>query len=293
MYNRTELLDYLSSRETRVPDDYVFFTGPDFGIISHLDVPVCERPMRGSGYDIFGVHWTDAEPASHYSTGQKPVITNIKNWREEVSFPVVSRFDWDYVKQAWDKIDSDNYVTAVTLFTGPFERTSVLSSFENCLMNAFMEPEEYSALIGAIADFRIEIIRNIASVTNVDVINLHDDWGTSTSQFMSLDLWKDTIKPHTKRIYDACKQEGLLVCQHSCGTLEPYVADMVEIGADIWEAQPDCNNIEALRKEYKGRLCIIETPEFDMMDELGKQGKLLDTPSRCFECFDEKPVDYS
>jgi len=290
MLNRTEVLEYLSSKSLKAPEGPLFLTGPDIESISHLDIPVCERPMRGSGYDIFSVHWTDADPACHYTGGQTPIITDIKSWRDEVKFPDVSKFDWEYAAQQWSAIDSDNNLTAVTLFNGPFERTSTLTSFENCLINAFMEPVEYSQLVGAIADFRIELIRKIASIADVDVINLHDDWGTSTSQFMSLPLWRETIKPHTKRLYDACREYGFLVCQHSCGTLTPYVADLVEMGADIWEAQPDCNDVPALRKEYAGKLCILETPGYELMTSLAQEGKLLDTPSSGLTAYEEKPI---
>ena len=144
-------------------------------------------------------------------------------------------------------VDREDHVTLCTLINGPFERTTTLMTFEDCLVNAISEPEEFKALIDALCDYRIEIIEHLAEYVKPDVINLHDDWGTSTNMMLSPDLWREVIKPGTKRIYDRCHELGIIVGQHSCGHIEEIVGEILDetdfdgdlvtpCGAGAWRA---------------------------------------------------------
>lgn len=267
--SKQSLLDFLICRtSTYEKIDELSLTGGG-GDFQMLFSPVCERPIFHTGYDVFGVHWTQAKPTSHYTPGQEPVIKDIEDWREQVRFPVVDRFDWGYVAEQAKHLDRESKVITCTLAIGPFERASSLTTFEDCLVNAISESEDFAELIGAVVDYKIDIVRHLHQHACPDFINLHDDWGTSTSTFFSPELWRETIKPHTKRLYDAIHDLGMLVGQHSCGRIEAIVGDMVEIGCNAWEAQENCNDIPLLREQYGDKLCIIAPPP-PKGDELGE-----------------------
>lgn len=275
--SRQSLLDFLSCKtDTYEKIEELSLTGGG-GDFQMIFSPVCERPLFNSGYDVFGVHWTRAIPTSHYTTGQKPVIHDIENWRKEVRFPVVERFDWGYVAEQAKSLDRENKVVSCSLALGPFERASSLTSFEDCLVNAISEPEEFTDLMGALADYKIDIIQHLYEYAKPDFINLHDDWGTGISTFLSPELWRETIKPHTKRMYDVIHDRGMLVGQHSCGRVTPLLGDMVEIGCNAWEAQENCNDIPALRTQYGNKICILAPPP-PQGDELGES--IEDTPEK-------------
>jgi hypothetical protein len=249
----------------------VMMTGggaPEFEPLWH---PICERPLFHSGYDVFGVHWTRAKPASHYTQGQEPVLREIENWREQVHFPLVERFDWSYVSDQAARLDRENKVSVVTLSIGPFERTTALGPFDEALINAISEPELYADLINAIADYKIKVIEHLHRYGKPDVINLHDDWGTAQNTFLSPELWRQVIKPATARMYQAIREGGSLVGQHSCGHVAPLLDDMVEIGMQVWEAQTEANDIPELKERYHGKVRILAPPPAKG-DELGETG---------------------
>jgi len=50
------------------------------------------------------------------------------------------------------------------------------------------------------------------------------------------------------------------VAQHSCGAIGPLVGDMVEMGADCWDGQPECNDYPALKAKYGDKLIFLEKP---------------------------------
>lgn len=229
-------------------------------ILTVLDVPVRERPMKGDGYDVFGVHWSGTEGASHYTIGQKPVYDDIEDWREQVRFPDIEKFEWDQLRADAAQVDRSEKLVSVVLYTGPFERATELTSFEDCLVNLMIAPESFAELIGAIADYKIAVIEKVWENARPDIFLIHDDWGTMKSTFMNPELWREVIKPHTQRIYDAIHAHGAVVAQHSCGAIGPLVGDMVEMGADCWDGQPECNDYPALKQRYGDRLIFLEKP---------------------------------
>lgn len=254
MTTREKVLDYIRFAST---ESYpgLFFTGPCPYTIP-VDTLICERPLHSSGYDAFGVHWTSAVPSSHRTPDQPPVLTDIEDW-DQVKVPDVSRFDWDRLARDTAGLDRSEKLVSATLLMGPFERTSVLSSFEDCLVNAITEPECYSDLIGKIADYKIALIDRLYQAAHPDVINLHDDWGTARSTFMSPELWRETIRPHTQRIYDAIHDRGMLVSQHSCGQISTLIPDLIEMGADLWEAQITCYDLPQLLAACEGKVRVV------------------------------------
>lgn len=251
-------LNHLPCAETPTPLEVQMMDASP--VIKTLDIPVCERPLGGTGYDVFGVHWTHAPQASHYTPGQSPRYDDITCWRDQVRFPDLDRFSWDELRREAAEFDRENHLMAVVLFTGPFERATTLTSFEDCLVDLITEPEEFSELIGAIADYKIALIHRIWDCAQPDIFYLHDDWGTTKSTFMSPELWRQVIKPHTQRIYDAIHAHGALVVQHSCGRVESLIGDMVEMGADAWDGQNECNDMDALRACYGDRIVILDKP---------------------------------
>lgn len=278
MTKRENILNYLRFQPYEEVPEHLFFTGPSDGVVSFY-VPACERPVRGSGYDIFGVHWTDAFPASHYTNGQKPIYEDIEDWRDGFRAPNVEKLDWSRTAAEAAVLDRENNVVAATLLVGPFERTTCLTSFEDCLVNLITSPEDFSDLIGAVADYKIALIRKLHEVAKPDIINFHDDWGTNISTFMSVPMWREVIKPHIKRIYDAVKELGMLLVQHSCGAIAPLVEDIVEMGACGWEAQADCNDIPALKAQYGDRLRFLVGPPGPPPSQEGEDGKVMMPPT--------------
>lgn len=258
-YLRSETDDYARSEGLMMSGLFI----SDESDLRTLVVPYCERPILNSGYDVFGVHWTRANPAAHYTPGQKPILTNIEKWKEQVPIPDVSKLPWNLLEDMAAQVDRSKKAVVITSVSGPFERATMLSSFEDSLVNAITDPENFKDLIDALADYKIEIIQHIAKYAQPDIINLHDDWGTSKALFISPALWREVVKPATQRLYDAVLDEGIIIAQHSCGRLVDVVEDMVEMGADVWEAQSDVQDLFEIEKRYAGKLRVIHSPVGD------------------------------
>lgn len=151
------------------------------------------------------------------------------------------------------------------IINGMFERMHDCMGMEEAMIALLEEPEACYEFAGAIADHKIRMMEKCKKYYKADVINMHDDYGSNQGPLMSLETWRTIFKPHLKRIVDACHEMGMIYHHHSCGFIEPFVPDMVEIGVDALDTWQVCNtNVRAIKDEYQDRLTFIGG-----MDSLG------------------------
>jgi uroporphyrinogen-III decarboxylase len=219
--------------------------------------PVVERPGK-AGKDAFGVLWDYEETAEGgtYPHNGAYVVTDIENWREQVTFPDLDAVNWEEAGQKAASIDRGEFLVQGFVEMGIFERTYLLLGMEEALISYYSNPDEMYELCGAIADYKIALCKQFYDAVQPDMIWYGDDWGTQTDLFISPDHWRRIIKPHTKRIYDCLKERGVLVNQHSCGKIESVFGDLCDMGADVWNPCQPCNNLKDLKARYGDRICF-------------------------------------
>jgi hypothetical protein len=216
---------------------------------------VVERPAL-AGLDDFGVHWSYEAGAEGgtYPTPGGHTIEHIRRWRDQIQIPDVAALDWGDVQAQAQAVDRDTSLVMGFVEMGLFERSYLLLGMEASLMAYVTEPQEMANMLGAIADFKIEVIAALHRHAQLDILWYGDDWGTQSNLFMPPDTWRQTIKPHTKRIYDCTRALGIVVNQHSCGKIESIVGDMVEMDADMWNPCQPCNDLAELKHVHGTRL---------------------------------------
>lgn len=233
---------------------------PDHDVFLMVDPPDVERPLYHAGKDMYGVSWIlpDMPGATTYHDDrEKPLLEDVTEWREKVHFYDLDQLDWEGAAKKAVDYDRENKLILCRNMIGLFERTQVLMKFEDALMSFLTEPEDMYDLVGAIADQKIRQIRLYAKYIKPDVIKYQDDWGNQLSTFISPQVWREIIRPHTQRIYDAVHECGMMVMQHSCGRVEALVPDMVEMGAEMWQSCQSCNDLAALKRDYGDKITFV------------------------------------
>ncbi len=137
----------------------------------------------------------------------------------------------------------------------------------------------------------------------VDFIHLGDDIGMQHAIMMSEELYRAWIKPRFALVIKAAKavKPDLLFSYHSCGYVEPFIPDLIEVGVDILNpVQPECMSFEKIHAEYGsvlsfwGTIGTQTTMPFGKPEEVrsevlrnlkiaGKKGGLLCTPTHLVE----------
>jgi hypothetical protein len=221
-----------------------------------------DRPVMGEdGFDWFGCYWLfDPQLKGYVQPLDHPFpVTDIRNWREQIRFPDLDALDWEAgARNDLKGYDPINTVLYIKTDSGAFERLHQLIGFENAFLAMYDHPEEFLGLMDAITDFRIRYYGKICEYYPADMICMMDDLGSNRGPLMSLEMYRQFIKPFDARIADAIHQLGPYVVYHSCGCMQDFMDDLLELGADvIHPLQGRINQQEEIASKYGDRVAFF------------------------------------
>ena len=229
----------------------------------------CFKLIRGNrirgtnSYDQWGTYILfpeDAPAAVPLVTQENQVIKDITHWRDYVKVPDLignCSEGWETAIANANAIDHDRYISMVIMGTGIFEQLHMLMTFEDTLINLLEEPEDMADLINTICEYRLTYMKLIVEHLHPDMIISHDDWGSKTSLFFSVETWRELFKEPYRKLYNYLHENNVIVMHHGDSFMEPLVEDMAEIGVDIWQGVLPTNNYEAISEKVGDRMLLF------------------------------------
>ena len=199
-----------------------------------------QKPFTGEygGKDLFGVEWVYV-PSVGGSMETGVLSDDITDWENFVKFPNLDDIDWEgCARENAEYLKTDKMIHS-TIFTGYFERLISFVGFENASMALIDEDEQECVhkLFDKLTELYIDEIRRMKKYFNVDIVELHDDWGNQRSLMFSKATHEEMILPYIKRVADAAHEMGVLIEQHSCGKIESIVPNIIASGVNTWRGQ--------------------------------------------------------
>ncbi len=100
------------------------------------------------------------------------------------------------------------------------------------------------------------------ALAGCDMINLGDDIGMQKTIMMSLELYRQHIKPRLTHIIKEAKKVNpdIIIGYHSCGFVEPFINDLIDAGVEVLNpVQPECMSFEEIHKNYGDRISFCGT----------------------------------
>lgn len=206
---------------------------------------------------VFGVKWIISNASPTPDPDEPYMLEEIEDWREVIKFPEPYKWDWEAIaKQELAGYD-DTKVLSWFSEMGMFDRLATLGGFENALCWLLTDPEETSALLGRIADYKIELIECVAKYIKPDVFMYTDDLATARGLFMSPEVYRSVIKPHHERIIKAIKDNNMIAEQHTCGKCEEIIPDFVEMGVESFFPAQAINDLVGIQEKYGDKLTLL------------------------------------
>ncbi len=225
------------------------------------DLAPFDRLKESGGLDWFGVDWEFMPEAA--GTGGSmvkpgnPKVKDLEHWEDYITFPDLDKIDWEGMYERNKDLFDDERPVMTTFFTGFFERLISFVDFEDAALALIDEEqqEDVHRLFDKLADFYVDLITRMKKYFPIDMLMLHDDWGSQRAPFFSLDTCREMLVPYVKRVADACHNMGIWYNAHSCGKNEMLLPAYIEAGVDIWFPQP-MNDTVKLLKESEGNSVI-------------------------------------
>lgn len=214
----------------------------------------------GGGRDGFGVLWKTSISAAGQACPitSPPVLEDIADWRRLVKFPDIDAFDWAGLSERQlAGVNRAEKPVEFQMWNGPFERVTHLMGFENALCAMYEDPDEVSALVEAVTDYQIAVLKKGATYFKPDFVTTFDDVATERGLFTSPALYRRLIGPAHRRFNEAARELGIIPLIHCCGKCEELIPDFLEEGYAAWTSAQPSNDILGILRRYKGRFAVM------------------------------------
>lgn len=134
--------------------------------------------------------------------------------------------------------------------------------FGDWLKDLYKNRDFVCHLMDVTADFWVRLTEKALDCVgdNVDVVMFGDDLGTQLAPMFSPDIYRELVKPRHARMVETVKAKShAKVLMHSCGSIEPLLEDLIEIGVDaVNPVQVTATGMapEHLKEAYGDRLAF-------------------------------------
>ena len=241
------------------------------------DIGFFEEPEPNMFKDVFGVVW-DRSVDKDIGIPVEPLIPEPDMGSYRFPDPLDERFFANIEPEIEKKPDRWRlFQIGFSLY----ERAWSLRGTENLLMDFMLYPDFVKEFLAKIADYNIAQIEK-ALTYDIDAVYFGDDWGQQSGLIMGYDMWKEFIYPQLERMYGVVRDAGKYVMIHSCGDVDELFPDLIDAGLNCFNPfQPEVMDVEALVKEYRGRLAfhgglsMQKTLPFGTVEEVEKESKWL------------------
>jgi uroporphyrinogen decarboxylase len=205
----------------------------------------------------------------------------VKNWKHAASTPqlldatITDRESWEKakarMKPARDRVDwarlaveyprwraQGAWVEAVLIFG--FDITHARVTGTERLLFAMVEDPDWCREMFA---HQLETGLALLEMTwdagyRFDGIYWPDDMGYKGKQFFSPAMYRSILKPYHRRAVEWAHERGIRAHLHSCGDINPFLPDLVEIGLDALNPMEVKAGMDplAIKKAWGGKLVL-------------------------------------
>jgi len=183
-----------------------------------------------------------------YRSKESPFFYNIKSPLQYFKINEnLDKYNWpdpnkciliDKLKKEAKKLyyNTEKYVIVLNLSAQILHRAIWLRSFEVFMTDLILHRSFAEKLLDYILEYELKRIKNILKAVGdyIQVAFIADDLGTQNAPLISPKLYKELLKPRQEKISSLIKYfSGAKILYHSCGSIQDFMGDLIEIGVDI------------------------------------------------------------
>jgi hypothetical protein len=212
----------------------------DYGFTDWYGVPMTWVVSAGGATNTPGTH----------------LLEDINDWEKVVKFPNLKDWDWTTKRDAFMKnVYKPGRVLQIDLGWGCIQRLiGVLGGYTEGMYALALDGGAVRAFFDRFAEHMIELADLMFRLYPVNLITLHDDWGTEKDTFFSPKTMEELLFEPTKRIVDFVKSKGAYYMQHTCGNVTRFIPYMIDMGTDFLQIQRRAVDIPAMKAKYGDRI---------------------------------------
>jgi uroporphyrinogen decarboxylase len=163
------------------------------------------------------------------------VIKDPDAWREakERMTPSKDRIPWEHLQRNYRKWrEAGSWIDAGLFFGFDVTHARVVGT-DRLLIAMAEDPEWVREMFGTMLELNLTLLDMVWDAGyEFDAVQWPDDMGYKHSQFFSIGMYRDLLKPFHARAVEWAHAKGIKAHLHSCGDVNPFVPELIEIGMD-------------------------------------------------------------
>ncbi len=177
---------------------------------------------------------------------------------ESYPWPSVDDFDFTTISSRLKKWEEFAIMASgVSIFQHP----SFLRGLDNLLVDFLINTEIADYIMDKFTNFYLEYFDKLLTATKgqITILRIADDLGMQDRLLISPEVFKHFFIPRLKKFTDMAHSHGVYVMNHSCGSIVPFIGDLIDIGVDILDPiQVTAKGMdpELLKERFGNNLCF-------------------------------------
>lgn len=227
--------------------------------------PTLEVTPDGLYLDIYRVPFRLVETPlqSYLELAGQPPLAKCESIAELDDYPWPNADMWDYdnIPTALSNLEAVDGPAAWGHSRGIFEIAHFMRGMDNFMIDLALRPDFACALMDHIMDYLLAKAERVlqAGAGMFALFEYNDDVASQRAMLISVEMWREFIRPRIARMFDLIHQYGARVKYHSCGAVYRIIPDLVEIGVEVLNPiQPLATDMDpfALKAEFGNHLCF-------------------------------------
>ena len=181
-----------------------------------------------------------------------------KKTKERIT-PSENRINWKNLEKNFKNWQESGAWISAGLWFGFDVTHSWIVGTERLLLALIENPEWCKDMFSHLLETHLTLLDMVWDAGyKFDCISWPDDMGYKGTQFFSVDMYRNLVKPFHKRAIDWAHAKGIKAHLHSCGDVNPLIPELLDIGLDALnplEVKAGMNPLQ-LKKDYGDKLVL-------------------------------------
>ena len=169
------------------------------------------------------------------------------------------RIDWQYLSENYPRwVHEGRWITGGLWFGFDVTHSWTVGT-ERVLLALVEEPDWLRDMFETFLEINLKLLERVWDAGyRFDAVTWPDDIGYKGHTFFSQKTYRDILKPVQKRACDWAHDRGIHTHLHSCGYVEPFLPDFLEIGIEALNPLEVKAGMDPIRikKQYGDRLVL-------------------------------------
>lgn len=214
--------------------------------------------------DIWGRRFkTVANPSGHFEEladfplAKAQSISDLKSH----PWPEPDWFDFSPIPDVLKSLDLETERHIRFRIGSVFEIAWQLRGMEQFMVDLATQPEIPLYIMDRLADVYIENTKRVLELgkDRIDMVYLYDDLASQNNLLLSVNMWRNTIRPRQARVIESARKWNIPVMYHTDGAAYKIIPELIEMGVNVLNPlQPGVKGMEfdRLKSEFGDKLCF-------------------------------------